>query len=40
MRTDQSKRFSVAKGMVLALIISLVMWLVIALLLRGHTSIW
>jgi len=40
MRTDQSKRFSVAKGMVLALIISLAMWLVIALLLRGHTPIW
>jgi hypothetical protein len=27
MRTDQSKRFSVAKGMILALVISLAMWL-------------
>ncbi len=40
MRTDQSKRFSLAKGMILALVISLAMWLVIALLLRGRTPIW
>ncbi len=40
MRTDQSKRFSLAKGMTLALVISLAMWLVIALLLRGRTPIW
>jgi hypothetical protein len=40
MRTDQSKRFSVAKGMILALVISLAMWLGIALLLRGRTPIW
>ena len=40
MRTDQRKRFSVAKGMILALVLSLAMWLVIALLLRGRTPIW
>jgi len=40
MRTNQSKRSSVAKGMFLALVISLVMWLVIALVLRGRTPIW
>ncbi|HVU31511.1 MAG TPA: hypothetical protein VHE36_14025 [Sphingomicrobium sp.] len=40
MRTDQSKRFSVVKGMALALLVSLAIWLVIALLLRGHTPIW
>ena len=40
MRTDQSKRFSLAKGMILALVTSLAMWLVIALLLRGRTPIW
>jgi hypothetical protein len=40
MRTSENKRFSVAKGLLLALVISLAMWLVIALLLRGRTPIW
>lgn len=40
MRTDQGKRLSAAKGIILACVLSLLIWLAIALLLRGRTPIW
>lgn len=40
MRTNQGSRLSAVRGIIVACIISLIIWLVIALILRGRTPIW
>lgn len=40
MRTNQGDRLTAAKGLILACLISLCIWLLIALVLRGRTPLW
>jgi hypothetical protein len=40
MRTDQDTRSSAVRGLILACVVSLIMWMLIAVFLRGKTPIW
>ena len=40
MRIDQDSRLSAVRGLILACLISLIMWMLIAVLVRGKTPIW